>query len=101
MTALAEPILRLMQKAAAEGQVAGLHVGPDLYLKVFPNDVINIDTQVRKLRREDVEAVRAALEEIGYTEVYSWIPMQGVSWLSEGLPCGVSFRIEKKQEGPK
>lgn len=45
------------------------------------------------LTREDVEAFRAVLTECGYVEVESWVASQGVSWLSDGVFAGVSFRV--------
>lgn len=99
MERLAESLNRILRRAQAEGAQCGEVVGDGdgLYLKAFSGTVINIDGRGgRRLRREDVEAVRAALTEIGYAEVDSWIPRQGVSWLSDGVSAGVSFRIARR-----
>lgn len=73
------------------------HVLDGLYLHVFSDSVINIDGRARDLERADVELVRLAISDAGYTEVESWLPMVGVSWLSGGLSAGVSFRIARKE----
>jgi len=62
----------------------------------FPSDcVVNIDRREGELVKADVDAVRAAFTELGYTEIKSWIPMQHVSWMSGGLTAGVSFQLVK------
>jgi hypothetical protein len=69
---------------------------PDhLRLHEYTNGVINLNTadDRRELTREDTDAFRAALAEAGYAEVESWVAMQGVSWLSDGVFAGVSFRV--------
>lgn len=66
-------------------------------LRVFPNGVVNIDRRDGELVRADVDATRAAFDQLGWREVKSWIPRQGVSWLSGGVTAGVSFRIERKE----
>jgi hypothetical protein len=57
------------------------------------SDVINVGACGRDLTRTDVDAVRAALTEAGYSEVKSWIAAEGMSWLSDGVRT-VSFKVE-------
>lgn len=67
----------------------------DLRLRVYANGVINIDRSgYDNVQRADVDALRAVFAELGWTETQSWIPRQGASWLSDGVTCGVSFRVE-------
>jgi len=67
---------------------------PD-YLREYDNGVINLNTVdfYREMVAEDVEAFRAALTAAGYVEVGSWVATQGMSWLSDGVFAGVSFRV--------
>lgn len=64
-----------------------------LYLTVFNDSVINLAPRDRELTRDDVDTVRAAIARIGMREVESWLARQGVSWLSDGVFAGVSFRL--------
>lgn len=91
---LTETMRRVLWRARFEGERVGEVVGEDLYLKAFSDGVINIAGHGRELRRDDVDAVRAALSQIGYVEIESWVATQGMSWLSAGMPAGVSFRVE-------
>ena len=68
----------------------------DVRLRELKNDLINIGAERRRLEREDVDALRAALTEAGYREVESWIATEGMSWLSSGIQT-VSMRIEKEE----
>jgi hypothetical protein len=98
MSELTETLRRLLWRSRHEGDQLFEVVGEDLLVKVFAHGVINIDGRGRELRREDVDAVRAALKEIGYVEVKSWVATQGASWLSSGLSAGVSFEVESLDE---
>ena len=75
----------------------GILLGPllpaELRLRVFPGNVVNINPD-REVTRADVDRVRDAFQKLGWTEVESWLPRQGVSWLSDGVSAGVSFRVE-------
>jgi hypothetical protein len=64
-----------------------------LHLMAFPSGVINVSGREREVMQADLETIRAAIAEAGFTEVESWLPRQGVSWLSEGVSAGVSFRL--------
>lgn len=64
-----------------------------LYLTVFPGQVINVDSRTRELTQADLGTIRAAITEAGFAEAESWLPRQGVSWLSDGVSAGVSFRL--------
>lgn len=73
------------------------HVAVDgLHLTVFPHDVVNIDRREGDLERADVDAVRAVFAELGYDELEAWLPVQGASWLSDGVSAGVSFLVRKQ-----
>lgn len=67
----------------------------DVYMRAYDGRIINIDARTRELTLADVEAFREALTAAGYVEVSSWIPAQGVSWLSSGVSSGASFEIRK------
>lgn len=58
-------------------------------------DVLNLitDDDGREMTRADVDAFRALLAEHGLAEAESWVARQGVSWLSDGVFAGVSFRV--------
>jgi len=75
----------------------GILLGPllpaELRLRVFPGNVVNINPD-REVTRADVDHVRDAFQKLGWTEVESWLPRQGMSWLSDGVSAGVSFRVE-------
>lgn len=68
-----------------------------LRLTVYPSGVLHIDRHKGELGRDDVDAVRAAFAGLGYDELESWLPRQGVSWLSDGVSAGVSFRLQKRK----
>lgn len=77
----------------------GILLGPllpeGLRLTVYPGNVVNINRHTADgVQRSDVDATRAAFAKLGWTEVESWLPQQGVSWLSDGVSAGVSFRLE-------
>lgn len=57
------------------------------------SEVVNVTTPGREMTREDVETFRAILAEHGLEEVQSWVATQGMSWLSDGVFAGVSFRV--------
>lgn len=81
-------------------ETPGLKTVDGLRVTVFPSGILNIDRHPepddrRELSREDVDVVRAAFAELGYTEVEAWLPVQGANWLSNGLSAGVSFKLEK------
>lgn len=66
-----------------------------LVLRTWGGDVFNIITkgEAREMTNEDLDAFRAVMTECGYVEVKSWVARQGVSWLSDGVFAGVSFRV--------
>lgn len=64
-----------------------------LALRFYDNGVINMTAPVRQVTQEDMAAFRAVLTQHGYEEAESWIATQGVSWLSDGVFAGVSFRV--------
>lgn len=75
-------------------------VQDDVIFHLFRNDdgrhVINFDRRKNgDLNRLDVDWTRAVLADLGYTVVAEWLPLLGVSWLSEGVSGGVSFRVVK------
>jgi len=90
---LTQALRRLLRRSFQEGQQCSEVVDGDLLVKAYAGGVFNIGARGRELAREDVDAVREALAELGYVEVRSWVAMQGVSWLSPGLPAGVSFEV--------
>ncbi len=105
MSELVDVLTRAIH-AAGESRQGGDWVD-DVYVKSYPTVerqgpdapiIINIDTRNRKLTKGDVTALRAALAEIGYVEIESWVASQGVSWLSPGVSAGVSFRVKRKSE---
>lgn len=55
--------------------------------------VLNFQGRDRDLTRVDVDWTRAVLADLGYDIVDEWLPRQGVSWLSDGVDAGVSFRL--------
>lgn len=63
----------------------------------YGKDVINFDRREDgSLTRIDVDWVRAVVADLGYDIMGEWLPRQGVSWLSDGVSAGVSFRITKR-----
>lgn len=66
---LTETLRRILWRARFEGDQVGERVGEDLYLTAYADDVVNIAGRGRELRREDVDAVRAALSKIGYADI--------------------------------
>lgn len=81
-------------------ETPGFRVVDGLRVTVFPSGVINIDrhpepVDERQLVKADVDATRAAFAELGYTETEAWLPVAGMSWLSNGVSAGVSFRVTK------
>jgi hypothetical protein len=69
-------------------------LGPSgVTLRHWGGDVFNIITNDREMVRADVDTFRAALTECGYEEVKSWVAVEGMSWLSDGVFAGVSFRV--------
>jgi hypothetical protein len=103
MEDFAEALLRHLRRAREEEITVGQLLREGLYLTVFAGGkVVNITARTREPNREDVDAVRAALAEIGYIEIKSWAPTQGASWLSPGLPAGASFEVRPKDpEAPR
>lgn len=67
-----------------------------LRLTVYASGVLHIDRHRGELQRADVDAVRAAFDQLGYNELESWTSTQGASWLSDGVATGVSFRLAAK-----
>lgn len=71
-----------------------------VHFTLFPNDdqpVINFDRREGgDLNRLDVDWTRAVLRDLGWDVVGEWQPRQGVSWLSDGVSAGVSFRVQKR-----
>ena len=89
MSTLKESLqLLLAAPVQQHAAVDGLHV------TVYPGGVVNIDRREGDLQRADVDHLRAALTELGYEELESWMPRQGMSWLSDGVGAGVSFRVK-------
>lgn len=64
-----------------------------LTLTVYRSGVVNVNRS--ELARADVDAVRAAFAKLGWTELEAWLPVQGMSWLSDGISAGVSFRVQR------
>lgn len=71
-------------------------LGPEIYLRTFGNDLVNIGGVGRELEGRDVTKLRAALAEAGYEETASWIATEGKSWMSNGVRS-VSIRIKEKE----
>jgi hypothetical protein len=91
-----DSLLRTVTDRQAGATVDGLRI------TVFPQTsnlpVVHIDRPngEKLLCYDDVASVRQAFAELGYEEVEAWLPRQGVSWLSDGVSVGVSFRIRKR-----
>lgn len=69
-------------------------VSDDLYLRLLGDDIVNFSARGRDLTASDVQAVRAALAEMGYNETKSWIATEGMSWLSDGVRS-VSMQVRE------
>lgn len=89
MTALIEALEKLLSSP-------GLQIVDGLRVTGYPSGVLNIDRHEGALTKQDVVATRAAFADLGYDEAEAWLPRQGMSWLSEGVSAGVSFRLRKK-----
>lgn len=70
-------------------------VPADLYIRIAGDDVINFRAEKRATTNADIDAVRAALTDAGFTESRSWIATEGMSWLSDGIQS-VSLRVNPK-----
>lgn len=96
---IAAALKGILTRQAAEGG-DGFAVVDPVTLKAFPpggtQTVINMRGRERGLAASDLAALREALDAIGYIEIDSWLPREGVNWLSDGVPAGVSFRITKR-----
>lgn len=74
--------------------LADLEQERGLKVRYFGDAVVNIDRPgPDEVTNEDLDAFREVLRQAHYVEVESWRPRQGVSWLSDGVSAGVSFRI--------
>lgn len=70
-------------------------VSDDLYLRLLGDgDIVNFSARGRDLTAADVQAVRAALAEMGYDEAKSWVATEGMSWLSDGVRS-VSMQVRE------
>lgn len=68
------------------------HLLGGLYLTCYPSGVVNVEGRTRDLDWEDVEIIRSAVAQAGRTVTEEWLPSAGMSWLSDGVLAGVSFR---------
>lgn len=94
MTTVKETITVLIERKEAGEDEPGQGID-GLYACFYKNGILHISNRDRKVRRDDVDAARGAFIAAGYREVRSWVPVQGASWLSDGIEVGVSFDIEK------
>lgn len=78
-------------KTSLEAARDGLHV------TIYPHGVVNINRHIGDLERADVDAARAKLAELGYVVTEEWLPVVGLSWLSNGVSAGVSFRVKEEK----
>lgn len=97
MSELTDAITRVLENAR-NYEPGSAWVG-DVFLKTFPPDIVNVDARERELTASDVDAFRAALNELNLVEVNSWVATQGASWLSPGQSAGVSFQVRPLNEG--
>jgi hypothetical protein len=73
----------------------GEKVSEDLHLRLLgADDIVNFSARGRDLTAADVQAVRAALAEMGYDEAKSWVATEGMSWLSDGVRS-VSIQVRE------
>lgn len=64
-----------------------------LHVTTYGDGVVNVNRRDGDLDRADVDMFRTAFKALGYQELESWLPRQGVSLMSDGVSAGVSFRI--------
>lgn len=85
-------LLEALLKATGDNLTARLLDG--MHFTYWPvTMVLNFQGRDRDLTRVDVDWTRAVLADLGYDIVDEWLPRQGVSWLSDGVSAGVSFRL--------
>lgn len=97
MSPLAEVLERIIAGAKLKGDTAGEVIGDKrgLYVTAYPSSVVNVQSRTQPLEQHHVDALRDALNELGYAVVKSWVATQGTSWLRRGLNAGISFRIAR------
>lgn len=95
MTTLKEVLETLLKATNDRPYVRQDGVHYTLYSLPTPTaeGVLNFQGRDRDLTRIDVDWVRAVLADLGYDITDEWLPVQGMSWLSNGVSAGVSFRI--------
>jgi len=86
-----QELLESLLKATSNEWVTAIQDG--VHFTRYPSGVLNVDGRARDLTREDVAAVRDAFDQLGYDELDAWLPRVGMSWLSDGVSAGVSFRL--------